>query len=122
MGYIEIEAAAKQAKTQTELCKVVINKQVRKDRKKNMNYAIEQRMARIASFGYGIFSIDGGKLEVNAKFAIADSSDNEEGFYLEAATVEEIVAEVEADLLAVPIYEHYILPEEVDRACIRAGL
>lgn len=42
MGYIEIEAAAKQAKTQTELCKVVINKQVRKDRKKNMNYAIEQ--------------------------------------------------------------------------------
>ncbi len=37
--------------------------------------------------GYGVYAIDGGKLVPTAKFALADTMDGEQGFYVEAETI-----------------------------------
>jgi hypothetical protein len=45
--------------------------------------------------GFGVYYIDGGKMEREAKFAIADPYDDEDGFYLETSTIEELLTEFE---------------------------
>lgn len=47
-------------------------------------------------YGYVIFPVNGGKFHPNAKFAIVDTADTEEGFYLECLSEEE----AERELLA----------------------
>ncbi len=34
-------------------------------------------------YGYGVYRIDGGKLESTARYAVADPYDDADGFYLE---------------------------------------
>jgi hypothetical protein len=53
-------------------------------------------MNKIASYGYVICSIGEGRLDPGARFAVADPQDNQEGFYLECPTLEELVQEAEA--------------------------
>jgi hypothetical protein len=53
-------------------------------------------MTKIASYGYVICTIAQGRLDPEARFAVADPQDDKEGFYLECPTLEELVQEAES--------------------------
>lgn len=50
-------------------------------------------MECIERIGFGVYVIDGGKMEPYAQFCIADPSDDNQGFYLEADTMTDLVDE-----------------------------
>lgn len=55
--------------------------------------SMENRLDKINSLGYVICSITEGRMDPEARFAIADPKDDDDGFYLECATLEELASE-----------------------------
>lgn len=52
----------------------------------------------LANNGFGVYNVAGGKLDTEARYAVADPCDNDDGFYLEGANLAEVAREAVAHL------------------------
>jgi hypothetical protein len=50
-------------------------------------------LSLVTAKGYGVYNIEGGKLDPAARFAVADPADDDQGFYLEGSDLAELMTE-----------------------------
>ncbi len=55
-------------------------------------------MKLIADYGYGVYSVTEGRHYKDARFAVADTQDSDEGFYIEARTLDEATTQAVAHI------------------------